>query len=131
MADTFTFATPQIIITLAQGYILSIGSFARNLEEIHIPFTDVTFLRNQGLQSAVIAAQGLETFPDLSSATTFKINIALMEGQDVVVEHERLRGPGGIPFECISTNRPGVNTNKTPGFHVIWQATFRVFPTTT
>ena len=128
MADTFTFSAPPVIITLAQGYRLSVGGSSRNLQEVHIPFTDVTFLRDMGLQSTAVRAEGLETFSDLATATTFTFRIANMEGQGIKIEHERLTVSGGFDAECIATNRPGIKTNKTPGFHVVWTADFRIFP---
>jgi len=126
MADSFTF--PAATIVLADGYRLLTGGFGRSMEEVHVSFTNVTFERNKGTVSAIAKASGLETFDNLIDATTFKNNIANMEGELVRIRHERLTDAAGFDAICMTTNEPGINTNKTPGFHVIWTAAFSGFP---
>jgi len=130
MADSFTFTpdTSEIVITIVDGYRLNVGGFAKDIKQVHIPFTNVTFERNEGFVSARARAEGLETFTTLEDAATFKLNIAGMEGQSVRIRHDRLTDAAGFDAICMTTNRPGVNTNKTPGFHVIWTADFSGFP---
>ena len=127
MADTFTFTAASI--TLTQGYKLAEKGLNRNNEEIHIPFSDVTFLRKRGEQSSPISANGLETFSTLAAAKTFRDALALMQDDSsVVIRHERLTDGSGVTAECLSSDTDGIMTNITPGFHIIWRAEFRVFP---
>jgi len=124
MADTLIFGTTTI--TILNGFMLEIGGAAKQVEEVHIPFTDLSFLRNMGLTSALIVASGTETFTTLVDAVTFKNAIVQMEFEEVNIIHERL-APTGIDVECIETNRPFHNTNLFPGFQVEWNATFKAF----
>jgi len=126
MADSFTFNATTI--NIADGYDVNIGNIARKVDEIHIDDTDVTFLRDMGLVSGVVTARGTETFADFNSAAVFTAAIAAMEFQSVNIKHDRLTGAGGVNTECLSTNRPSIATNLTPGFHTVWNAQFRIFP---
>lgn len=128
MADSFTF---DETVTFVDGYSLLTGNITRAIEEVHIMFTDVTFLRNMGLRSAKIKAFGLETFTTLAAATTFKSNFVSMEGQTVRIRHDRLTDAVGFDAECMSTDLEGIQTNKTPGFHIVWKAMFKGFPPAT
>jgi len=126
MAESLAYLTTNI--TIGNGFVLDERVSGKDNEVVKIPFSDISFLRRMGKMPANIDASGLETFPTLAEAKTFRDEITGMEGEEVTVIHDRLTTGGGIVVECLSTGRASVQTNKTPGFHVIWSAEFRLFP---
>jgi len=126
MADVFTYLA--ITINLNDGYSLNEGAIGKNNEDVKIQFSNVGFMRKMGKKAAIIVANGLEKFSTLALAKTFRDDITNMEGEDVLIKHDRLTLPAGENVECLRVDAPGILTNKTPGFHIIWLVQFRVFP---
>ena len=102
------------------------GVTIKQLENVHIPDTDVTFLRSRGKVSRPITVQGVETFSTLSSAQSFRDQLENMQGMACTISHASL---GTHSCYCRAVERgDGIDTNDYPGFHWIFALEFEDYP---
>ena len=113
-------------LTITKDFDLDDGVLRKEIEVVHIPFTDFTFKRNQGKVLKPITAAGVETFDTLAEANSFKDRAESFFGLLCTITHDRL-APSGIKGRAIEVNIPKIDTNFCPGFHIAWSIVFNKF----
>jgi len=125
MADTITYTTGAggQTLTILDGFRFDKDILKRGLATVHIPFTNVSFLRNRGRIEAAHIANGLETFGTAAAADSFRDQVEELQGLECVIDHDNLSANETTTAFALTTQAV-VDTNIFPGYHVTWSIPF-------
>ena len=121
MSTTITGGSTTITLTKSVSFIVS--PIRKNLDFVHVPYTDLTIVRNRGYVDEVGILSVTETFSDISTAQAFISNIGVLLGEVCTVNHDGSASYTEMILE--GHNDMGIEPNNYPGFHVSIVLNFR------
>ena len=134
MADTIIFTAiptndvpvpaPQTF-TAVHRFKISGGAKQRMTGDVHIPYTDINYQRNQGLTFRLYQVFGSDTFATIAAAELQHEILSDMLAAECTISNDIYSTINEA--KCFNNGNPTIEENHFPGFHIHYNLLFKVY----